>query len=182
MRALVKPFEGHTPVFGRGVRLAENATVVGDVVLGDGVNLWYGGVVRGDVGKVRIGRNANLQDLCCVHMTKYKSDAILGDDVSIGHGAIIHGAIVEDGVLVGMGAIVMDNARIGEQSIVGAGSLVTQDVVVPPRSLVMGRPARVVRPLKDEELLAGFKTAERYLGLARAQFAAYEDDIPSEPR
>jgi carbonic anhydrase/acetyltransferase-like protein (isoleucine patch superfamily) len=171
--ALVKPFEGFMPVIGQNVRLAENATIVGDVELGDGLNLWYGGVIRGDVGKVRIGKNANLQDLCCVHMTKYRSDAILGESVSVGHSAIIHGAVVEDGVLIGMGAIVMDNAVIGEQSIVGAGSLVTQGVTIPPRSLVMGRPARVIRPLDEEEVQAGRKTAERYLGLASSHFEVY---------
>ncbi len=171
--ALVKPFDGHFPRIGSDVRLAENATVVGDVVLEDGINLWYGGVVRADVGKVRIGKNANLQDLCCIHMTKYLSDAILGESVSIGHAAIIHGAIIEDGVLIGMGAIVMDNAVIGEQSIVGAGSLVTKDVKIPPRSLVVGRPARVIRGLGEEEMRAGVKTAERYQGLARAHFEPY---------
>ena len=173
MTPLVKSYKDIAPIFGQGVRLAENATVVGDVVLGDGVNLWYGGVIRGDVGKVRIGNHANLQDLCCIHMTKYKSDAILGQSVSVGHSAIVHGAIVEDGVLIGMGAIIMDNARIGEQSIIGAGSLVTQGVVIPPRSLVMGRPAKVVRQLDEEEMLAGAKTAERYLGLAASQFEAF---------
>lgn len=173
MAPLVKAYEGFTPTFGSGVRLAENATVVGDVVLGDEVNLWYGGVIRADVGKVRIGKHANLQDLCCIHMTKYKSDAILGQNVSVGHSAIVHGAIVEDGVLVGMGAIIMDNARIGEQSIIGAGSLVTQGVVIPPRSLVMGRPAKVVRPLDTEEMLAGAKTAQRYLSLAASHFDVY---------
>jgi len=173
MTPLVKAYLGVVPVFGARVRLAENSSVVGDVVFGDGVNLWYGAVVRGDVGKVRVGKDANLQDLCCIHMTKYKSDAILGQSVSVGHSAIVHGAIVEDGVLIGMGAIIMDNARIGEQSIVGAGSLVTQDVVIPPRSLVMGRPARVVRPLQDEETLAGANTATRYLGLAADQFPEY---------
>ncbi len=168
--ALIKAFEGIAPVIGRDVRLAENATVVGDVELGDGLNIWYGAVVRGDVGRVRIGKNANLQDLCCVHMTKYKSDAILGQNVSLGHAAIVHGAIVEDGVLVGMGAIVMDNAVIGEGSIVGAGSLVTQGVKIPPRSLVLGRPGKVIRTLSDEEALSGTKTAERYQGLARSHF------------
>jgi gamma-carbonic anhydrase len=176
--ALVKAFEGISPQIGSGVRLAENATVVGDVVLGEGVNVWYGSVIRADVGRVRVGRNANLQDLCCIHMTKYKSDSILGDDVSIGHAAIVHGAIIEEGVLVGMGAIVMDNARIGAQSIVGAGSLVTENVVIPPRSLVLGRPGRVVRTLTDVEILAGAHTSQRYLGLAAAQLPLYPAQAP----
>jgi gamma-carbonic anhydrase len=178
MTPLVKAFQEHFPQIGQQVYLAENSTIVGDVVLGDGVNVWYGAVVRGDVGKVRIGKYANLQDLCCIHMTKYRSDAILEENVSIGHSAIIHGAIVEYGVLIGMGAIIMDNARIGAQSIVGAGSLVTQDVIIPPRSLVLGRPAKVVRQLGEDEALAGIKTAERYQGLAVAQFSPFMSTNP----
>lgn len=173
MQALVKPYKDIHPQIMDAVRLAENATVVGDVHLSSGVNIWYGAVVRGDVGRVVIGKNANLQDLCCVHMTKYRSDAILGEEVSVGHSAIVHGAIVEDGVLIGMGALVMDNARIGEESIVAAGALVTADVVIPPRSLVLGRPGKVVRPLSDEELLQGRRTARRYQGLAQDHFPVY---------
>lgn len=171
--ALVKAYRDAAPQMGVGVRLAENSTVVGDVELGDGVNLWYGSVLRGDVGKIVIGKNSNLQDLCCVHMTKHQSNAVLGDEVSVGHAAVVHGAIVEDGVLVGMGAVVMDNARIGEGSIVGAGALVTGGVVIPPRSLVVGRPGKVVRPLRDDEWEAGRKTCARYLELAAEHFEPF---------
>jgi carbonic anhydrase/acetyltransferase-like protein (isoleucine patch superfamily) len=142
--------------------------VVGDVVLGDDSNVWYGVVIRGDVGKVRIGKRVNLQDLVCVHMTTDLSDAVIGDDVSIGHSAIVHGAIIEDGALIGMGSILMDNARIGRGAIVGAGSLVTSGTVIAPGTLALGRPAKVIRELSSEEARAGVDTAHKYVGLARA--------------
>lgn len=164
---VVRSYAGIHPIIPASVWLAENATVVGDVELGEDVNIWYGAVVRGDVGKARIGARCNLQDLACVHMTTDISSAILEEDVTVGHGAIIHGAIVESGVLVGMGAILMDNARIGAESLVGAGALVPSGMVVPPRSLVLGSPARVVRELRDEEAAQGRKSAIKYVGLAR---------------
>ena len=164
--ALVKSYCGIAPQFGAACFLADNATVVGDVILGAGVNVWYGAVIRGDVGFVRIAEGANLQDLCCVHMTKHRSNAIIEEHASIGHAAIVHGAVVGAGALIGMGVILMDNARIGEESLVGAGSLVTEGTVIPPRSLALGRPARVIRSLTPEEAGAGRRTAERYLGLA----------------
>lgn len=166
MTALVKAYRGISPRLGDGCFLADNATVVGDVELGGGVNVWYGAVLRGDVGKIRIAQGANIQDLACVHMTKNRSNAIIGESVSVGHGAIVHGAMIEPGALIGMGVILMDNARIGEECLIGAGALVTEGTVIPPRSLALGRPARVIRQLSAEEAQAGRRTAERYLGLA----------------
>lgn len=165
--AIVRAFRGVSPQMGEGVFLAENASVSGDVQLGDDCNIWYGCVVRGDVGKIRFGKRVNLQDLSCVHTTENVSESILEDDVSVGHGVILHGAIVESGVLVGMGSILMDNARVGAQSIIGAGSLVTAGTIIPPRSLAFGRPARVVRALDEREMLAGQRTAEKYVRLGR---------------
>jgi carbonic anhydrase/acetyltransferase-like protein (isoleucine patch superfamily) len=164
---VVRSFAGIAPRYPSSVWLAENATVVGDVELGEDVNIWYGAVVRGDVGKVRIGARCNLQDLACVHMTTDISSAILEEDVTVGHGAIIHGAIVESGVLVGMGAILMDNARIGAESLVAAGALVPSNMIVPPRSLVRGSPAKVVRELTPAEAAQGRKSAIKYVGLAK---------------
>lgn len=166
---LVKRYKDVAPTLGAGVWLAETAAVIGDVVLGPDTNVWYGTVIRGDVGAVRIGCRVNLQDLCCVHMTENVSTSIIDDDVSLGHGVIVHGARVERGALIGMGSILMDNAVVGEQTIVGAGSLVTAGTVLPPRVLALGRPARVVRPLRDDELEAGLKTARKYVRLARDQ-------------
>ena len=166
---LVKRYKDVAPTLGPGVWLAETAAVIGDVVLGEDTNVWYGTVIRGDVGAVRIGCRVNLQDLCCVHMTENVSSSIIDDDVSLGHGVIVHGARIERGALIGMGSILMDNAVVGEQTIVGAGSLVTAGTVLPPRVLALGRPARVVRPLRDDELEAGLKTARKYVRLARDQ-------------
>lgn len=166
---LVKRYKDFAPTLGAGVWLAETAAVIGDVVLGPDTNVWYGTVIRGDVGAVRIGCRVNLQDLCCVHMTENVSSSIIDDDVSLGHGVIVHGARIERGALIGMGSILMDNAVVGEQTIVGAGSLVTAGTVLPPRVLALGRPARVVRPLRDDELEAGLKTARKYVRLARDQ-------------
>lgn len=167
--AIVKPYRGIVPVFGEGVFLADNVCVIGDVVLGDRVNVWYGSVIRGDVGKVRIGRDTNVQDLSCIHMTGGLSETIIGDEVSIGHAVVIHGAIIEDGALIGMGSVVMDNARIGEGAVVGAGSLVTSNTVIPAGMLAHGRPARVVRPATEVEAAQGRKTAHKYVGLADEQ-------------
>jgi len=167
--ALVKRYKEIAPRLGVGVWLAENAAVIGDVVLGDDTNVWYGSVIRGDVGAVRIGCRVNVQDLSCIHMTEDLSSAVIEDDVSLGHGVIVHGARIEGGALIGMGSILMDNAVIGECSIIGAGSLVTADTVIPKRVLALGRPARVVRGLREDELEAGRRTARKYVRLARDQ-------------
>jgi gamma-carbonic anhydrase len=163
--ALILPFESQHPILGQRVFVAASASVVGDIEIGDDTNIWYGCVLRGDVGKIRIGRRVNIQDLTCIHMTENLSDALIEDDVSIGHAAIIHGAIIESGALIGMGSVVMDNARVGEEAIVGAGSLVTGNARIPPRTLALGRPARVVRELSAEEARAGRTTAEKYVKL-----------------
>jgi carbonic anhydrase/acetyltransferase-like protein (isoleucine patch superfamily) len=165
---LVLPFGPAVPRLAASAWLAENVTVVGDVEVGEDSNIWYGCVLRGDVGTIRLGKRVNVQDVCCLHMTTGLSHTLLEDEVSIGHGVILHGAIVETGALVGMGCVIMDNARIGAESLVGAGSLVTADTVVPPRSLVLGRPAKVVRTLTDQEAARGRKTALHYVELAAA--------------
>lgn len=164
--ALVRAFQGQAPRWGKEVFLAENASLIGDIVLGDRVNIWYGAVLRADVGKVRIGHSTNIQDLSCIHMTTAISDAIIGNEVTIGHCVVVHGAIIGDGVLIGMGSIIMDNAEIGEGSIIGAGSLVTAGTKIPPRSMAFGRPARVVRELRPDEIGGARATAEKYVGLA----------------
>jgi carbonic anhydrase/acetyltransferase-like protein (isoleucine patch superfamily) len=124
-------------------------------------------VLRGDVGEIRIGQRVNVQDLTCIHMTENLSRTIVEDEVSIGHSVVIHGAIIEGGALIGMGSVVMDNARVGEEAIIGAGSLVTGNMIIPPRTLAMGRPARVVRELSGEEILAGRTTAAKYVKLGQ---------------
>lgn len=165
--ALVLPFLDLSPRIGKGVFLAASASVVGDVEIGDDSNIWYSCVLRGDVGQIRIGKKVNVQDLTCIHMTENLSCAIVEDEVSLGHSVVIHGAVIEGGALVGMGSVIMDNARVGEEAIIGAGSLVTGNTNIPPRTLAVGRPARVVRSLSQEEIQAGRKTAEKYVKLGQ---------------
>ncbi|MCL4282414.1 MAG: gamma carbonic anhydrase family protein [Flavobacteriales bacterium] len=145
--ALVRTLNGITPRFGRDPFLAETAVVVGDVVMGDGCSVWYHAVVRGDVNSIRIGHRVNIQDGAVLHCTYRKCGLVIGNDVSIGHNAIVHGCTVEDKVLIGMGAIVMDQAVIGTGSLIAAGAVVTQGTVVEPGSLMAGVPARRVGPV-----------------------------------
>jgi carbonic anhydrase/acetyltransferase-like protein (isoleucine patch superfamily) len=165
--ALVKGFAGRSPRFEAGVYLAETATVIGDVALGEDSSVWFGSVLRGDVGSIRIGARTNIQDLAMVHMSHEISNAEIGDDVTVGHSAIIHGARVGNGCLIGMGSILLDNSEVGDEALVGAGSLLSVGFRVPPRTLAMGRPAKIVRPLTPEEWRQGRVLAERYVELAR---------------
>lgn len=140
--ALIRTLNGHTPRFGKDCFLAETAVVIGDVVMGDGCSAWYGAVVRGDVNGIRIGHRVNIQDNATLHCTYKKCGLTIGDDVSIGHNAVVHGCTVESKVLIGMGAIVMDQAVIGTGSVIAAGAVVTQGTVVEPGSLMAGVPAK----------------------------------------
>lgn len=167
MSGLVRAYRGVLPQLASGVYLAPTASVMGDVEIGEDSSVWYGAVLRGDVGPIRIGRRSNVQDLSCIHMSKDRSRALIGDDVTIGHHVVIHGAQIENGALIGIGAILLDNAVIGAEALVAAGSLVPANMVVPPRVLVRGQPAKVVRDLREEEWTEGRKLAERYVGVAR---------------
>lgn len=160
---MTSSFLGRVPQFDATNFIAPTASVIGDVMLGEGASIWFNATVRGDVNWIRIGTASNVQDGCVVHVTNRTAPTQIGDGVTIGHGAIVHGCTVEDQVLIGMGAIVMDHAVIGEGSIVGAGALVTARTEVPPGSLVLGQPARAVRTLSDEEI-GGIQTyADHYL-------------------
>ncbi len=165
--ALILSFNGKTPRIGRDVFLAPNATVIGDVEIADEASVWFGAVLRGDIGPIRIGPRTNIQDLACIHLTDGVSQAILGAEITVGHGAIIHGAIIEDRCLVGMKSVVLDNARVGEGSVVAAGAVVTARTVIPPRSLVRGTPARVVREVTAAEGALGVDGAMHYVRSAR---------------
>ncbi len=140
--ALIRSVRGFTPRFGDGVFLAETAVVIGDVVMGDQCSVWYNAVVRGDVHAIRIGHRVNIQDGAVLHATYQKCGLTIGNDVSIGHNAIVHGCTIADKVLVGMGAIVMDQAHIGSGSVIAAGAVVLQNTVVEPGSLMAGVPAK----------------------------------------
>jgi carbonic anhydrase/acetyltransferase-like protein (isoleucine patch superfamily) len=131
--------------------MTEDVIVVGDVRIAEGVSIWFGSVIRGDVNRITIGARTNIQDNCTLHVTWKKAPLVIGADVTVGHGAVLHGCSIEDSCLIGMGAKLLDNAVIGEQSIVGAGAIVLEGFEVPPGSLVAGVPARVLRPLADKE-------------------------------
>ena len=163
---LVKTVGGITPHLGKDVFIADSAVIAGDVHLGDQVSVWYGAVLRGDVGFIRIGARTNVQDLVCIHMTTGVSNTVIGEDVTIGHGAIIHGGIIGDRALIGMGSVILDNAEIGEEALIAAGAVVPPRMKVPPRVLVRGQPGRVVRELTEEETRLGLHGAEDYVSLA----------------
>lgn len=148
--ALIRSVRGFTPRFGRDPFLAETAVVIGDVVTGDQCSVWYNAVVRGDVHSIRIGDRVNIQDGAVLHCTYERAALTIGNDVSIGHNAIVHGCTIHDKVLVGMGAIVMDHAVIGEGSVIAAGAVVLQHTIVEPGSLMAGVPARRVRAVGDD--------------------------------
>lgn len=146
--------------------IAPNATVIGRVTAGPDIGIWYGAVVRADKDEIIIGARSNVQDNCVVH-TSDGHPVRIGDDVSVGHGAILHGCTISDRVLVGMGAIVLNGSVIGEESIIGAGALVSEGKEIPPRSLVLGVPGKVIRQISDEELAGILKNASSYVDLAR---------------
>ena len=149
---IVREFEGKKPRIGERVFIAENAAVIGDVEIGNDCSIWFGTTIRGDVNLIRIGSRTNIQDNCTLHVTHKQWPTIVAEEVTIGHGAIVHGCTVHRGALIGMGSRVLDGAVIGESALVGAGALVPEGMKVPPRVLVVGVPARVKRPLTDEEL------------------------------
>ncbi|MGH9425594.1 MAG: gamma carbonic anhydrase family protein [Terriglobia bacterium] len=160
---MLRGYQGKFPQVGAGVLIEDSAQVIGDVVIGDHSSVWFNTVVRGDVYYIRIGNSTNIQDSCVLHVTRDRNPTILGDYVSVGHGVILHGCTVASHCLIGMGAIVMDKAVIGEGTIVGAGSLVTQGLKAPPRSLVLGSPAKVVRELSATEVESIDQYANNYL-------------------
>jgi carbonic anhydrase/acetyltransferase-like protein (isoleucine patch superfamily) len=137
--------------------------VIGDVVMGEHSSAWFHTVIRGDVHYIRIGHRTNVQDLCMLHVSHNTHPLVIGDDVTIGHRVVLHGCTINDRVLVGMGAILMDGVVIGEDSVVGAGALVTEGTIVPPKSLVLGSPARVKRPVTERELLWIKTSADNYV-------------------
>jgi carbonic anhydrase/acetyltransferase-like protein (isoleucine patch superfamily) len=148
--ALILPVHDVLPQFGENCFLAPNATIVGDVVMGNDGSIWFNAVVRGDVNKIRMGNKVNVQDGAVIHCTYQKTETNIGHQVSIGHNAIVHGCTVEDNVLIGMGAIVMDNAVIGHHSIIAAGAVVLENSKVEPYSVYAGIPAKKVKDISHE--------------------------------
>lgn len=167
---LIKSYAGKTPQLGQRVYLAETAAVIGDVVLGDDVSIWYNATVRGDCNFIRIGPRSNVQDNCAIHVTNATHPTVLEEEVTLGHGAIVHGATVRKGALIGIRATVMDGADIGESAFIGAGALVTPRVKVPARTLWLGSPARQVRVLSDAEVKDLEHFHRNYLGYKAEYF------------
>jgi carbonic anhydrase/acetyltransferase-like protein (isoleucine patch superfamily) len=154
------------PKLGHDVFVAPNATLVGQVEIGDESSIWFGAVLRGDVGTIRVGARTNIQDLCVVHMTGGISSTELADDVTVGHAVILHGCRVGRRCLIGIGTILLDNVDVGSECFVAAGSLLPPRMVVPQGSFVMGRPARVVRAATQGEIDAIRESALRYVETA----------------
>ena len=147
--ALILPVKGIEPKFGKNCYLAENATVVGDVTMGDDCSVWFTAVVRGDVHYIKIGNKVNIQDGAIIHCTYQKSPTTIGDFVSIGHRAIVHGCTIEDNVLIGMGAIVMDNVVVKKNAIIAAGAVVLENTIVESGTIYAGIPAKKVKDLDE---------------------------------
>ncbi len=163
---MIRTFQGIKPTIPKSCFIEETAVVIGDVVMGEDCSAWFHAVIRGDVNYIRIGHRTNIQDLCMLHVTHDTAPLIIGEEVTIGHHVVLHGCTVKDRVLIGMGAIIMDGAEIGEDSVVGAGALVTEGTIVPPKSLILGSPAKVKRPVMDRELVWIKESAENYVRYA----------------
>jgi len=162
--ALIKEVRGFTPEIGDNTYLADNATIIGDVVIGKDCSIWFNAVLRGDVNSIRIGDRVNIQDGSVLHTLYQKSVVEIGDDVSVGHNVVIHGAKIENGALIGMGAIVLDHAVIGEGAIVAAGSVILSGTIVEPGSIYAGVPAKFVKKVDpDQAKEINQKIAKNYL-------------------
>jgi carbonic anhydrase/acetyltransferase-like protein (isoleucine patch superfamily) len=163
---IVRAFGGKAPRIAASAFIADGAVIIGDVEIGEHASIWYHCVLRADVGRIVVGARSNVQDGSCLHMTHELSHAIIGDEVTVGHNAIVHGATVHDGALIGMGAILLDNALIGSEALIAAGTIIPPRMQVPPGSMVRGQPGRVVRELGAEERLEGRRGAAHYVELA----------------
>ena len=164
---MIIPFNGHTPHIAENVFVAPTAVIIGQVEIGEGSSIWYGAVLRGDNGRIVIGRGSNVQDNATLHVQQ-QGTTLIGDDVTIGHGAVLEGCVVEQGALIGMNAVVLPGAAIGAYSLVAAGAVVAENMVIPARTLAAGVPARVKKPLEGNAADWVGRAAKHYRGLAQA--------------
>ncbi|MBL0013829.1 MAG: gamma carbonic anhydrase family protein [Flavobacterium sp.] len=148
---IIKTINGKSPIIPMDCFIAENATIVGEVTMGTSCSIWFNAVIRGDVNSITMGSRVNIQDGAIIHCTYQKHATVIGNNVSVGHNAIVHGCTIEDNVLVGMGAIIMDNCHIGSNSIIAAGAVVTQNTIVPSGSIYAGVPAKWVKELDTSD-------------------------------
>ncbi len=164
--AIIQSVRGFSPKYDESCWFAENAVIIGDVVMGPDCTVWFSAVVRGDVNTIRIGSNTNIQDNATIHATYEKASTTIGNNVSIGHNAIVHGCTLEDNVLIGMGAIVMDHAVVGEGSLVAAGAVVLENSILEPGSVYVGAPARKVKDIGEKHLEMQQRIASNYIKYA----------------
>ena len=169
---MIRTFQGITPTIPTSCFIEDTGVVIGNVVMGEQCSVWFHAVIRGDVHYIRLGNRTNVQELCMLHVTHGTHPLIIGNDVTIGHSVVLHGCTIKDRVLIGMGAIIMDGAMIGEDSVVGAGALVTEGTMVPPKSLILGTPAKVKRPVTNKELMWIKESSENYVKYA-GQYMAH---------
>ncbi len=167
MRGSVLPYLDTTPKLGRGVFLAPGSFVIGDVEIGADSSVWFNTVIRGDVFPIRIGARSNVQDNSVIHVTTDKFSTVIEDDVTVGHSVTLHGCTIKSGALIGMGAIVLDRAVVEEGALVAAGALVPQGMVVPAGTVAMGSPAKIRRPVSEEERAYLAYAAGHYVDIAR---------------
>ncbi|GAB3923456.1 gamma carbonic anhydrase family protein [Mucilaginibacter myungsuensis] len=160
---LILPVKDKIPTWGKDCFIAENCTIVGDVIMGNNCSVWFNAVVRGDVNYIHIGNNTNIQDGVVIHATYLKAATTIGSNVSIGHNAIVHGCTLQDHTLIGMGAIVMDNAVVEEYVIIGAGSVVLENTICESGYLYAGSPAKKIKPLTDEQKALLNKLPQNYI-------------------
>jgi len=167
---VILKYKDYAPKIGKNSWIAPSADVIGDVTMGEDCSIWFSTVIRGDVHKIVIGDRVSVQDLSMVHVTHFKLEdksdgnpTIIGDDVTIGHRVMLHGCTIENACLIGMSATILDGAVISTESIVGAGALVTKNKTFPPRSLILGSPAKVVRELTDDEIKELYASSKRYV-------------------
>lgn len=160
--AIIKKVRGFTPAFGENCFLADNAVVVGEVIMGDNCTVWFNAVVRGDVNSITIGNNTNIQDGAVIHGTFEKAKTVIGSNVSIAHNAVVHGCTLEDNVLVGMGAIIMDDSVVGTNSVIAAGAVVLPGTKIPPGSIFAGVPAKKVKDIGEDMKAVIQRTARNY--------------------
>lgn len=171
------PYQGNYPRVSKNVFLASGVKIIGDVEIGSGTSIWYNSVIRGDVNYIKIGKDCNIQDLSMLHVTTEKFPLTIGDMVTVGHSVVLHGCEIQNLSLLGMGAVILDGARVEENSIVAAGSVVKEGFVVPSGKLVAGVPARIIRPLSDEEIAYFVTSARQYKKYSEISAEAYGNII-----
>ena len=160
----ILPVKGIEPEFGKNCFIAPNATIAGDVITGDDCSIWFNAVIRGDVNSIRLGNKVNVQDGAIIHCTYQKASTTVGNNVSIGHNAIVHGCVIHDDVLIGMGAIIMDKAEIGSNSIIAAGAVVLENTRVEPNSIYAGVPAKKIKDIPKEMIMGEIRRiADNYV-------------------